>query len=70
MEKDLVRVCAWCNPQRLIKPDGTAGNRYIPDPNDKRPITHGMCKQCYKDAMAGATSESFSFISWLKKKLS
>jgi len=69
MEKDLIRVCAWCKPQRLIKPDGTAGNRYIPNPNDSRAITHGMCKQCHADTMAeiGAVHEGFS--AWLKRKL-
>ena len=67
MEKDLIRVCAWCSPQRLIKSDGTAGNRYIPKPHDK--VTHGMCKQCHEDTMAEIGTAHESFSSWLKSKL-
>jgi hypothetical protein len=58
MEKsDLTRVCAWC--QRLLKPDNSAGEPYVPKPTDQ--VTHGMCKKCH----AEVTGQTESFALWL-----
>jgi len=43
----LVRVCAWCQPNRIILPDGNPGEVWqdrIDDP-PTRP-THGICSRC------------------------
>lgn len=46
-KKKLLRVCAWCQPQRKILDDNSPGDLVTAEEKSAFALTHGMCNPCY-----------------------